>query len=266
MPKKTRTVAKHPEFDLEEAVASFLLNASSFFDRVIRPNLAVGGTVLLAVVLIVLITVGVRSHARSAAEKGLVKLQRAKGLEALAEVAREHNGTLAGELASLRRARLLFEQEKYADAAKYFSMFMSDYPDSHLRLTARLGEAYAMEADGRIAQAQERFETLATEAAAPTSVGVRPLVDMRFECSFSAGRCAKSRGRFDEAEKHLTAALAAAGDDERFSKRAESALSDVARLRAEGASPTAGAAPADVAPAPAADPTPTAAAPAAATD
>ncbi|MBT3376152.1 MAG: hypothetical protein HN742_07355 [Lentisphaerae bacterium] len=190
-------------------------------------------TAILAIWLVIGVAKGV---AQNTLAKGFSAVAAAETTDELTDVARKYKGTQAGAQAETKLARMLFAEGKFDQAATRFSVLISEYPKSELIDSARLGEAFALEADEKTIQAEKRFEELATAA---QDGGIR------LESLLGAARCARLQNKLAVAADQLQKALAAVpADDSQRSKDVQILISEVERLRsappapeAEGAAP-----------------------------
>jgi tetratricopeptide (TPR) repeat protein len=178
-----------------------------------------------------------------------------KTAEALLAVAKEYDGTLVAARAQVEAAGLLFGEGQFEQAAAKFALARKNAQQNEsVRLAATLGEAYALEAQGKAEPAEKMFADLAATAGSKA---------MALDAWLGAGRCAKAGGKLAEAEKYCDRATEAAGDNPISRRRTDEAK---AALRAaRHAKPAAVAPPASAeppAPATPAEPSATEAVPA----
>jgi tetratricopeptide (TPR) repeat protein len=168
-----------------------------------KPHLNTGALILLAVLVVIAVVFGVNARRRATVARGYAAVASAESTDELLDVAKEFAGTGAGAQASMSLARRLFEEGKYAQAATRFSLFCQEYPEHAEARAARIGEAYALEGDGKLVQAEKRFRDIAAEAEAALQTGVR------VDALCGAGRCAKTAGKLAAAEELYRQALEA---------------------------------------------------------
>jgi len=238
MRKPRAADAHHAELDPAQQLELALLKAVKLFNTHVRPRLALVSSVLLAVVLVVVITAAIRSSSRAAMMRGLATLAQAETTDELASVAKEYAGSTAGEQAMFRLARLFYDEGKFAQAATRYSLFCKEYPHSIFMPSARLGEAYALESDGKLVQAEKRFAALAGESLEPTSPGARIYPRLTCDAFRGAGRCAKTQGKLVVSIELYRKALMAVTDDDAEKKRLERVIDDLERSREEPAETT----------------------------
>jgi predicted negative regulator of RcsB-dependent stress response len=78
----------------------------------------------------------------------------------LLDLAKEYPSTPAGEYAQLLAADLLFNEAKYQEAARQFSDFAENHPESALVSVASVGVAASLEAQGKTAEAISKYHDI----------------------------------------------------------------------------------------------------------
>jgi tetratricopeptide (TPR) repeat protein len=170
-----------------------------------------------AVVVLVLYLISWASRREEALKQAFSDAYGAEAVLELREIADRFRGEAPGEIAAYRIPRLLHDREKFADAAAAYAAFVKDYPDSRLACTARTGEAYAWEAAGRLAEAEEAFVAAAGLAADSVS---------QAEAWVGAGRCARHLGNTEQAKRYYEDAISV-GPDGYFKEQAVIALREI---------------------------------------
>jgi tetratricopeptide (TPR) repeat protein len=158
---------------------------------------------LAAVVVVALVlTLALLLHKRRAErlDMGFYQVSSAQTVDELRALAVDLRGSKPGEQAAFLLARRLYEDAQYADAAVAFSEFLTEYSTSDMLAAARLGSAYALEADARLNEAQEAFVVAADLVEDATSAA---------EAWLGAGRCAESRGLDKQARQYYENGVAA---------------------------------------------------------
>lgn len=89
-------------------------------------------------------------------------LDAATTLEAKLSLARQYLGTEASALTLLSAATLQFEEKNYSGASETYALFLSNYPHHLLANSARLGQANAWEAAGKIDEALSAYIAVGT--------------------------------------------------------------------------------------------------------
>jgi tetratricopeptide (TPR) repeat protein len=180
--------------------------------------------VLLAVVVVQ--TIAGRKKAREA--QAFLALSEAEDIDALKGVAEDYPSQVAGVQAEIDVARKLYEEGKYDQAATRFAMIAKKDVEPAFSRAARLGEAYALEADGEFQSAEKRFAGLAEELEQNSAI---------VDAYMAAGRCAAAQQKFAEAEKWYKLAVAAAKDEPALERMAEDALEGLNTKRYASAPP-----------------------------
>jgi tetratricopeptide (TPR) repeat protein len=88
----------------------------------------------------------------------------------LLEVTKDHADTAVGEYAQALAAKELFTQGKYPEAYEQFADFINHYPDSSLVPQARLGLAACLEAEGKAADAIQKYHEIVLLYPSETSI------------------------------------------------------------------------------------------------
>lgn len=231
--KKRRAAEHRVDLDPAGQLELALLKGAKFLQTRVRPHLTVIAGALLGVVLIALITVAIRSSSRATAMRGFTMLTAAETTDELAAVAKEYGGTGAGEQARIRLARLFYDEGKFAQAATRYSLFCKECPASPSVPAAKLGEAYALEADGKLVQAEKRFAALGEDALKLGAPEARLHPSLAYDAYRGAARCAKTQGKLAVAQELYEKALACVGDDEAEKERTEKTIKELERLRNE---------------------------------
>lgn len=197
--------------------------ALRIYRRFLKPyRVPILGT-LLVVMIALAVAAGSRARKRARQAAGFGALRQAESAEALAETAREYEGSRAGERATLAAAQRLYQSGRYTRAGDAYSMFLQDYPQSELADAALMGEAYALAAAGKDAQAEERFATIAAETLND---------NLRLDAYLGAGRSALAQDKLAEAENWIEKARDVASQPA-HNERVEAALDYVRRQRHE---------------------------------
>jgi tetratricopeptide (TPR) repeat protein len=174
---------------------------------------------LLTVIAVLLVVSGVRiyfSRQKAVEEKAFLSLSEAKDLDEFKGVAEDYPDRIAGFQAEIEAARKAFADGKYDQAAAGFARVAGrDNAPSFLRAAARLGEAYALEGQGKFQEAEKRFAALAESL--DDSAGM-------IDAYLAAGRCAAAQKRFAEAEKWYKQAVTTAKGDTTLERLAKEAL------------------------------------------
>lgn len=179
--------------------------------------------VIAAIVAIWIIANIATRIARNTLEKGFSAAGAATTTDELATVARQYKGTAAGAQAEIKLARMFYEEGKFDRAATRFSLLTTEYPKSHLLDAARLGEAFALEADDKTIQAEKRFEEVAEKAQDP---------GIRLEALIGVARCARNQNKLAIASDWLQKALnAVPEDDARRKETVEKLVAEIERLK-----------------------------------
>ena len=204
--------------------------------RAIRPYLTIGAALFLAIVLVFIVVFAAAAARRARIARAFAVLAEADTIDGLRTLARDYDGTSAGAAAAMQLAQRLYGEGRFAEAATRFSLFCQSYPEHELFDAARLGEAYALEADGKLLQAEKRFRNLGEEMSET----------MRFALSMDAfagaARCAQLQGKLAEAETWYQRAIDTGTQDGGAKAAITEALAEVRRMRA---APEVAAAPAD---------------------
>lgn len=121
--------------------------------------------VIAGTLLILAAAVGTASwQARRMARESLANtaLDGATTLEAKLTLARQYLGTEASALTLLAAAAVQSENKDYSAAAQTYALFLANYPRHLLANSARLGQANALEASGKIDEALAGFIAVGT--------------------------------------------------------------------------------------------------------
>jgi TolA-binding protein len=187
-----KTVKTHTETGEHDPFARFAESVVEFFLKEIKPHLkSVGSVIVIALAIAVFANVMLQQH-RAKTAQAWADVYGTTSKEALDQTAKENLGSEIGAAASLKLARQAYTEAKYEEAASRFAGFIKDYPRHALVENARLGQAYALEANGKTQQAEEIFSLLAQKTASS---------QLSAEAFVGAGRCALSQGKNAEAKK-----------------------------------------------------------------
>jgi predicted negative regulator of RcsB-dependent stress response len=91
-------------------------------------------------------------------------------LAPLLDVARRYPNTPGGEYAQLLGAETLFTDGKYSEAQSEFSRYLADYPDGSLVAQAKMGVAASVEAQGKTAEAIQKYQEVVKAYSSETSI------------------------------------------------------------------------------------------------
>jgi predicted negative regulator of RcsB-dependent stress response len=80
------------------------------------------------------------------------------------KIARDYQGTSAGQRALLQGAAMLFEAGRYADAQTQFQKFLDAHPDSLFASQAALGVATSLDAQGKMDLAAGAYQRVTTSS------------------------------------------------------------------------------------------------------
>lgn len=212
--KKHRTgrVARADEKDHRHPAIVSIENWCTGF---LFPNRRKIGYSVAVVVVVVFAVLVVRSKQAAKLSRAYVAFADAEEAEDFQSVAEEFRGTTPGVLASLERARMLLETGDAAASARAFAEFHSGNPGHPMVEAARVGEAYALEANGQLGEAEKLFAEIA-ESSGNSNVSA--------DAFCSAGRCAKTRGKLAQAGTYYERAVGVAPGDGSTGDRAEKAL------------------------------------------
>lgn len=206
------------------------------YDRWILPYSWRLGLVFVGVLLAVAAVRALAAHRADRSGAGFAAISKAKDTDALLAVARDYDGTPVAARAQLEAARRLFEEGKYDQAAAKFALARKNGAALEgVRTAAALGEAYALEADGKPETAEKLYTELAGR---PDSKA------LALDAWLGAARCAKAQGKLAEAEKYCERARDAAGDSPFLRRRVDEVRAAVSAARYARA-PAADAAPAE---------------------
>jgi TolA-binding protein len=212
-----KTVKAHQDGTTPDPFARFAETVVECFQQQIKPHLkAVGGVVVAGLAVAVLVN-SMLTHRRTRAAQAWADVRGSASKEALIETEKTHRGSEIGALASLKLARQAYNEGNYEEAAARFATFIKDYPRHSLLENARLGQAYALEANGETLKAEESFTQLAQQTASS---------QMSAEAYVGAGRCAASQSKTAEAKKWYEKASQSESAGS-YKQRAEDALKNL---------------------------------------
>ena len=228
MPTARKTTRRTHEHEHSSEVEAFFESLAQFHRAWVVPywRHALIGLCLILVVLAAVQTARSRRRAQNA--EAFLALKEAEDIDELKGVAEDFPQHVAGVQANINVARKLFEEGKYDQAATRFALAAEAAGAADLQQAARLGEAYALEAQGKHQVAEKRFAALAddlVEAAAAV------------DATIAAGRCAAAQKKFAEAEKWYTKAAAIAKGETSLERLAEDALTALNTKRYASAPP-----------------------------
>jgi TolA-binding protein len=187
-----KTVKAHQEGTSQDPFARFAETVVEHFQQQIKPHIkAVGGVIVVGLAVAILVNL-MLTQRRTNAAQAWADVRGSVSKEALIEAEKTHRGSEIGALASLKLARQAYNEGKYDEAAARFATFIKDYPRHSLLDNARLGQAYALEANGETLKAEESFSQLAQQTASSL---------LSAEAYVGAGRCATSQSKTAEAKK-----------------------------------------------------------------
>ena len=121
--------------------------------------------------------------------------------DALAQLAVKYPGTAAAQRAQLQSAATLFGATRYVDAQAAFEKFLTGTTVGPLAVTAQLGLAASLEAQGKLDLAAATYQKVASSTAAGSANALPALV--------SLGRIAEAQGKLAEAANNYEAAARA---------------------------------------------------------
>ena len=148
---------------------------------------------LLGVLLAALVAYGLASHSRQVTlEEAGAKFVAAKTVEDLDVVIAQHKGSLAAANALLRKAELLWEQNKKSTSADALREFTKNYPEHPLLAESLIALGSKLESLGQRDEAKANFERVSREF--PKSE-LAALADLRL------GDLALAQGNEEEARK-----------------------------------------------------------------
>ncbi len=176
-------------------------------------------TAIVVAIAIVILVVGViwlwQERQTTHLKNAYAAYDQAETVEDYKTVAENYAGTEVAAKAAFAAAQKMYAEEQYADAAQEFAAFLNTYPKSDLKLAARFGRAYALEAAARTDEAQTLFAELGD-----SDIG-NP--GRRAEAWLGAGRCAETQGLTEQARTYYENALSQ--ETERvFNEQAQEAL------------------------------------------
>jgi len=192
--------ATEPEKDAVDATA---VEVAGFLSGKVLPNLHLLIVLLVAILVAVSLLALWQVKRRDNADRAALSVAKAETAESLRGLADKYRGQPVGEQAAFAYARTLFEEKKYADAADAFKGYLAAYPAGRQAAAARLGHAYALEAQGLNTGAQKAFADCADAAREPAA---------QAEAFLAAGRCAQAEGRTEAARTFYERALGAGAD------------------------------------------------------
>jgi len=193
---------------IEETVTWFILD-------VLKPR--AGSITISIVVVIALISGGFfwQQHQKSVKAEALAEVNNTDKISELKQLSETYKNSKAGERSTYKLAVQQYQNEKFSAAAETFRKFIDQYSKSALINKAKLGSAYAIEADGRYLQAMESFEQLAQIKNLP------PI--LKTEAYVGAGRTAKELDKRDKAVKFYNRATSTTASGF-YKEEAETAL------------------------------------------
>lgn len=194
----------------------------NFWTRRIHPYIKPAIYALIALVIVTAVLATLHSQRQTREADAYAALDAATTPEAFAKVAADYAGTPAGSEALLGWGRSLFEAGKYADAATHYAEFIRQHPGSKRLVQARIGEAYALEAAGKKAEAEKAFAAIGSTLDLQSP-------DLAVEALLGAARNAQAQTKTAEAEKWLKQALTCGGS-EPFKARVLTALGALPRV------------------------------------
>ncbi len=206
--------------ELPPAVEAFVKLLKS-----IRPHLTKILISIMVILVVVVIMVSVQRSRDQRLAAGFAELADAEATEKLIELSNEFDGTEVGELATLKLARSFYQNGNYEKALTYFSLFLKKYSNSEMAEAAELGEAYTLEASGKLAQAEASYDNISKTAVAQ---------NVRMDALSGAGRTALNQGKLAQAEEYYQRLLEGSAEAGNFYKeKASNALADIRAKRQE---------------------------------
>lgn len=125
-----------------------------------------GDKISMLIIAILATVIAVQQFGRWSARKdarALADYDRARTPEALEELINQNASKVVTPLARLRLAGVFFQQEKYALAESVYETFLKETPTHEFADIAKVGLAHALEANGLVQEAAEKFKAF-TEA------------------------------------------------------------------------------------------------------
>jgi len=199
----------------------------AFYSDVLRPRLRLYATSLGALVVLICLVVAVRAHSRARTERGWAELDAAEDAAALELVASEYRGTKIGAAACFQLGAVAYGEGDFEVAETRFSEFRKQYATDLRATRARLGEAYALEGQGKMSEARGAFLGIVGSVVAP---------EAKAEAHCGVARCLLAEGNVEEAEKSYNDAIAAA--DKGFYK--DQATNALKAMKLRNATPATG--------------------------
>jgi len=218
VPANEQTEDKNDSGQMEATITWFIMD-------VLRPR---AGTIVISLVAIIAVISGGfywQKHQKAVKAEALAEVNEADKISELKRLAEEYRNSKAGEKATYKLAVQQFHNNKFRKAAQSFQNFIEQYPESTLINKAKLGKAYATEADGRYRQAMEAFEQLVKVKSLPQTV--------KTEAYVGAGRTAKALEETDTAIKFYEKAIATEASGY-YNKQAETALQQLKTHKLDG--------------------------------
>jgi TolA-binding protein len=106
------------------------------------------------------------------------------------KIARDFQGTAAGQRAFLQSATMLFEAGQYADAQTQFQQFLDQYPDNFFAGQAALGAAASLDAQGKFDPAATAYQRVINNYPDPLVAN---------QARYSLAQIDEHQGKFTEA-------------------------------------------------------------------
>ena len=142
----------------------------------------------LAVVIAVSLAFGIVGKISENKAAGAAELSAATTVDALKAALEKHPDNPASPMARLRMANMLFDAERYTDAAAYLKQIADDAnADPTLIATAKLNSAKALELSGKLEEAAKAFSSSAAASSGNFSI--------KCESAFSAARLFAKLGK-----------------------------------------------------------------------
>ena len=195
------------------------------FIQAVQPHLKTILAAAIAVLVVVLAVSAVQAHKEAQLKASFAALGKAETTDELDKVAATHKGSVVAQEAALRAARKLYADGEFDEAAKRFANIKANLT-RELRPAALNGQAYALEAAGRLKEAGETHGEAAQSGRSPAT---------RVDALCSAGRCAKGRGEFDEAATWYKQAQEEAGENSQLTERIGQLIKQLAYVRTASA-------------------------------
>ncbi len=172
-----------------------------FLERKLLPYAKVAAVVILVLAVLIAMLFRWNTGRKQEMRKAFSQLEQAQDATDLMALRDRFRGSVVGERAAFQLGRHHFDQKRFGEAAVAFSEFNQHYPKSHMLTAARIGEAYAYEADNKLKTAQETFVAAASTPALPPQDAANAWL--------GAGRCAEARDSHEDARRFYENAIAA---------------------------------------------------------